>query len=292
MRWIFRLIGLVVVIVLILVGGLFLVPTERIAAIATQQFSQMTGRELRIDGSVRPTLWPNLGARIEGVRIANPDWAEGDAMVTAEAVDVGVDLAALWGGAVRVRGFELSGARVTLERGADGRVNWDFGMGGQAADAAAAPDAGASGGLPAVGIDRAEIRDMTLRYIDRAAGTDIRVEGVTLVLAMPEAGGAADLTLSADTAAGAVTAAMQVGSVENLIAGRVTPLAAHVTGEGTDFRFDGRLGLTPLAAEGRVEGRIARLAPLLALAGQSGAEPLPEAARPLALAGQVDGSEQ
>ena len=284
MRWIFRLLGVVVVLAFLAVAALFLLPTDRIATLAAQQFTAATGRPLNIGGGIRPLFWPSIGARVGTVEIGNAEWSDGTPMITADSLDVGVDLAALWGGALTIRSFNLNGARITLERAADGRVNWDMlGTGGE--QASGSPATGAP--LGAISVDRATITDLSLRFIDRQAGTEFAVDDVDITLTMPDYNGPATMTLSANTAGGAIGADLRLGSVQAMLEGGVTALTARLTGEGSDLTFDGRAGLQPLAAEGRLDGAIARLAPLMALAGQTGPEPLPEGARPLALAGQI-----
>ncbi|WP_461472506.1 AsmA family protein [Pararhodobacter sp.] len=284
MRWIVRLIGLVLVLVVVAVAALFLVPAERIAGLAARQFEAMTGRALTISGPVRPTIWPVIGARIEGVTLANIAGSDAGPMLQAEAIDLGVDLGALIGGGVTVRNFEARGPRIILERDAQGRGNWQFdGLGGSAG----AQDDATAAGLPPVALDRATIIDASLRFIDRQAGTDITLDGIDIDLAMPEAGGAATLRLTATRGSSSATLEAQIASVNALIEGRVVPLAATIRAEGAEIGFDGRAGLSPLAAEGRLNAETSRLAPLLALAGQAGAEPLPDGARPLSLNGQV-----
>ena len=68
MRWIIRVIGALLLIVVIMLGALFLLPGERIARIASEQLSRMTGREVSITGDVGVTLcrcwgWPRAGLR-------------------------------------------------------------------------------------------------------------------------------------------------------------------------------------------------------------------------------------
>ena len=62
MRWVFRLIWVLVVLVGVAVGSLLLLPGDRIANIAADQVKAQTGRVLEISGDVNITLWPVLGA--------------------------------------------------------------------------------------------------------------------------------------------------------------------------------------------------------------------------------------
>lgn len=284
MRWIFRLIGLIVILVVVAVAAIFLVPAERIANLAARQFEASTGRALTISGSVSPTIWPNIGARIEGVTLANVEGSTAGPMLVAESVDLGVDLSALIGGNIAVQRFEVNQPQIILEMDRSGRGNWVFeGMGG----ADAAPTEASSGGMPAISLARALITGASLRYIDHAAGTDITIEGVDIDLAMLDAAGPADLRLSARRGGQTGRIEAQIGSVSSLLAGNVVPISATLSADGSQMSFEGRAGLEPLAAEGRISLESSRLAPALALAGITGAEPLAEGARPLTLGGQI-----
>ncbi|MCB1407483.1 MAG: AsmA family protein [Rhodobacteraceae bacterium] len=286
MRWIVRLIGLLVFLVVVVVAAIFLVPADRIANLAARQFEAATGRALTITGSVSPTIWPSIGARIEGVTLANMSGSDAGPMFTAQSVDLGVNLSALVGGAVSVQRFEVQQPQIILERDANGRGNWVFeGLGG--GEATAPVEGGGSGGLPAISLDRALISNASLRFIDHAAGTDITVDGVDLELTMPDTAGPADLRLTARRGGQTGRIEAHVGSVAGLLAGDVVAIAATLSADGAEARFEGRAGLEPLAAEGRISFEGSRLAPALALAGIAGAEPLPAAARPLTLGGQV-----
>jgi AsmA protein len=283
MRWILRAVGVVVSLVILAAAALFLLPAERIAGLAAGQFQQATGRALTIAGPVRPTVWPNVGARVEGVTIASADWAQGGPLLSAEALDLGVDLSGLIGGDIRVRRFEARGARVILERDAQGRANWVFeglGGGGPAATEGAAPQG-------ALSLDRVEIRDAAIRLIDRAAGLDLSFEGIDADLTLPDLAGPGTLSISGRRDGQAFQADIRIAQVQRFLAGEVTGIALTAQAGEARIGFDGRAGLSPLAAEGRATLQAPALAPLLALAGQAGPEPLPPAARPLDFAGQL-----
>lgn len=282
MRWAFRAVGVVVSLLILGVAGLFLIPAERIAGIAAQQFEAATGRQLTIAGSVRPSIFPVIGARVENVTMANASWAESGPMLQAASVDLGLDLMALIRGTLVVRRFEAHGPRIVIERAADGRLNWLFeGVG----DAAGTPAGGASG-VHGLSLERAQISDASMRFIDRQTGSDMQFEAIELSLAMPQFDGPGDLAMSGRHGGQAFELEAHLGSVAGLLGGEVATLSAVLRAGGVSASFNGRGGLQPLAAEGRVSLEGQGLAPLVALAGGTG-EPLPPGARPLALSGQV-----
>ena len=285
MRWIVRLLGVVLFLVIVAVAALFLVPANRIANLAARQFEAATGRVLTIDGDVTPTFWPVLGARVEQVTLANVAGSDAGPMLVAESVDLGVDLSQLIRGNLVVRRFEARSPQIVLERDANGVGNWNFaGVGDASAPAA---EAGTQASLPPIILDRAQIEGASLRYIDRQAGTDVTVAGVSIDLSMPEPGGAATLRISVDRGGQHAEVNARLGSVQALLAGEVVAVSASIRADGAEGSFEGRAGLEPVAAEGRLSFDIRRLAPALQIAGASGGEPIPDAARPLTLAGQL-----
>jgi len=60
-RWIIRFVLTLIVLAALLVGVLFIVPGERIAAIAAREFETATGRAMKIEGEVRASIYPKLG---------------------------------------------------------------------------------------------------------------------------------------------------------------------------------------------------------------------------------------
>ena len=109
MRWIVALVSAVVLVALLLFGLIALVPTARIAGLAAAEFSRMTGRALTIGGTVRASVWPVLGVRITDVSVANAGWSEEGPMLTADTLALSVDVAALFGGDLRIRALQVDG---------------------------------------------------------------------------------------------------------------------------------------------------------------------------------------
>ena len=141
MRWIFRLIGAVVVIAAIGVGALFFLPGERIAAIAADQITKATGRKVTLSGETRISFYPVLGVATGAVEVANADWSDAGPMLRADSLRIGVKPVALFGGDIRITGLETVAPEIRLERAADGRVNWELGVEGVAPSGQASDDA-------------------------------------------------------------------------------------------------------------------------------------------------------
>jgi AsmA protein len=283
MRWMIRFGFGLAVLVLLALGLLALVPSERIAAAVSAQFEGLTGRKMQLEGEVRPRLWPTLGVTTGPVRIANADWGSDEPLFQAESLSVDVNLGALIGGEVKITGLVAEAPAVNLERAADGRENWVFGASGDGASGGAVPP-------PATGftLDEGTIRNGSIRFADAASGQVTRLEGVDATLSVPDFSG--PFTLKADAVASghAVTLALEGGVFSAFAAGRVVPLAINLAAGGSTVGFDGRGGFSPLAAEGTLTAELGDLPALGGLAGLALSQPGPGLGSDrLALSGQL-----
>jgi AsmA protein len=77
---------------------------------------QALGREVSLSGAVRPTLWPHLGVRAEGVRVGNPEWVTQGPLIAAEALSLRVPWSAVLSGEVLIDEITLVGPQITLVR--------------------------------------------------------------------------------------------------------------------------------------------------------------------------------
>ena len=73
--------------------------------------------------------------------LSNAAWGAAEHMVSASAAEIGVELAALLSGEIKVTTLRLVDPVVALEIGGDGRANWVFGDG-------TGPQGGSSGQTP------------------------------------------------------------------------------------------------------------------------------------------------
>ncbi len=283
MRWVFRLAGALVVLVMLALVALALIPSERVARLATDQFTAVTGRELVIEGSVKPTLWPVLGVETGRVTLANAPWSDSGPMLVAEGLSIRLDLQKLLAGEVRVAGFSLLNPDIVIERGKDGVGNWVFGgsNGGSAT-------AGMAGADTPFTLDLATLRGARLRWINHQSGQRLTVEGLDADLRLPAYDGPLTLSASGTMAGQAMALGADIGTFSAAYRGEVVPLTARLTAGDATIGFDGRAGLVPLAAEGQLDADLGDLSALAALAGLP-PPALPEGfgARSVTLAGKV-----
>lgn len=270
MRWIIRVAMALVVFAAILIGAVFLIPAEKVAGLAAREFSKITGRELVISGSVRPSFYPVLGVKTGPISVANAEWSTEGPLLTAASMEIAVDMAALMRGDVRIKGLQVTDPVIVLERNADGLANWDFRAisdgGGTAGPAT--PGAGAPFTL-----DLAALSGGSLRYIDHAAGTVVEVEAIEAEARVPDFNGAATVTGSARISGQDVAISGTIAEFAPFLAGRLVPVTAAAQAGAADVSFDGRMSLGPMAAEGAVSadlGDLGDMAALFALAGMDG----------------------
>jgi AsmA protein len=270
MRWVFRLIGAIVVLALLAVGAVALMPAERIAALALTRLETLTGRKVTLEGSVRPSLWPVLGVQTGPVTISNADWSGAGPMFRAEGLDISVDLAALIGGDVKITGFQADAPKLLLERAKDGSENWMFGGGNGGTVTTDTPGVGT-----AFTLAKGAINDGTLTFIDHRAGTSLELTDLDLTTAIPDYEGEVSLSLSARRNGQPFTLDATVGAFRSFLDGKVVPLTAQLGAGKASVAFEGRAGWNPMAAEGDLDADLAALAEVAALAG-SPAPALPE----------------
>ncbi|AHE97174.1 AsmA family protein [Thioalkalivibrio paradoxus] len=204
MKWLFRLLGLLgVVVLLAAVVAVYLVATfdpgayrERIE----EQVTEATGREFRLAGDIGLTLFPAIGLRLEGVSLANAPEFGDVPFAEAESVDVAVAVLPLLRRELEVLHIDADGVSVALTREQDGRNNWDD-LVERLAGETAPPDAGTERGDPeravlgdfsVAGVDLTRVR---VEWDDRQAGTRMVLDPANLRLRQFRPGADAPLEL-------------------------------------------------------------------------------------------------
>ncbi|PJE28932.1 AsmA protein [Pseudooceanicola antarcticus] len=280
MRWIMRIIGALVVAVILLAAALLALPGDKIARIAADQIEARTGRAIEISGDTSISYYPVLGVETGPVSLANAPWSDNGPMFRAEALKIGVDLAALLGGDIQIKVLDAEAPQILLERNAEGLANWQI---AGPADAGAPTASQATGG--ALTLETLFVRDARIRYIDARAGADRRLEGLEMTLSLPEARGPAELTLKLAMPGGEITGEGRVERAADFLDGQVSPLSLSFEAPGGTATFDGRGGLAP-EATGRLELSVSDAARLFEVLGE--AADLPAAlSRDLGFAGDV-----
>ncbi|MDA7428188.1 AsmA family protein [Primorskyibacter aestuariivivens] len=265
MKWLFRLIGIVVVLALVAVGSLLLLPGERLARIASDQLSAQLGRKVEITGDVSFSFYPVLGVSTGPVTVANADWAGETPMLRAASAHIGLEALPLLRREVRVKALYADAPDVLLQRDAQGRVNWDFSDGNEPA-----PQSG-SAGLPPVSIEDLRITNGAITYAD-AGSAPVAYRNVDLSLAWPDQAGPADVALTLRPAGEDVSVTARLPRPMDLLAGNgAQPVTAEISTDGGTASFVGNVSLVP-EAQGKLTAELGSTARVLAALGMGGAE--------------------
>jgi len=264
MRWIVRVFVGLVVLVLVAVVTLLLLPSERIAAVVTDRFEKATGRQMTIAGDITPSFWPALGVKIGQVSIANADWTDGQPMVSAEDISVGVDMAALMGGEIKVTEVVIQSPRIRLEKARNGQVNWDLSNGG-----AGGSDGQSSGGIPAFSLDQGTIRDAQISYFDRAAGTAMVLTKTDVDMSLPSFTGPMDVSVKGFLNGEPLDTTLKIESFADLLAGKGKTVGGDVTIGNSSATFGGILALAPVGADMEIDATLKDLAQVFRAIGQA-----------------------
>lgn len=263
MRLLIRAVIAIVAALVLVVGGLLLLPGEKIAGIAADQVEAQTGRRLSFDGKVRISLWPVLGVKTGPVELSNAAWAGADAppMLRAQGLSIGVAAAELLTGEIRVKEITVNAPELNLSTREDGQGNWVFGSDPAPSGAAAT---GESGSLP-LAVERIRLRDASLTYAAFGA-VPIEQKGVDLDLRWPDPAGAAELKLTLRPAGEAVEIDAEIGRFGAFLEGEVASVGATLRTGESRARFDGRASIAG-DASGRVTADLKNTGKVMQAAG-------------------------
>ncbi len=240
LKWVGRVFGFLLLLVVLLVGLVFVLPAERVAQIAADQLKNATGREVVISGDVSLSLWPVLGAKVGAVEVGNADWASGGPMLRAEQAAIGIDASALWRGEIAIRNIEATRPTIRLESRADGRANWEFSDASGAAQIETST--GPESAQQAFSIAMLQITDATLIY--DAEGSDrVRYDGVDLTLDWPEREGGAALKGTLRPRGKPVTLSAQFDRFDRFLAGEARSVDVSLKAASGSARLVGKASL-------------------------------------------------
>ncbi len=125
--------------------------------------SAAAGMEVSVNGRLGVGFFPGLRVTLEDVHIRN----RGTELVTASKARIGIDFLALLRQDVRIRKVVLEHPSITIERGRDGRFNYER------TDAVRSP-------LPDLKLAKISFTDGTFRYVDRQSGKGFEAVGCSL----------------------------------------------------------------------------------------------------------------
>lgn len=115
--------------------------------------SRALGMDVTVEGPLHLSLFPRVHAVLENVRVRNA----GSELVFAEAVNIAIGMRSLFLQELRYDGITLDRARVSIERGRDGRYNFQ-------------KPAGAAAAFHALALERLSFPELVIAYSDKLEG--------------------------------------------------------------------------------------------------------------------------
>ena len=270
-----KLLVVIVVLAVVAGGALFalprLVPMERIEKEVTSRFTAATGRQLSY-GAVRVTVWPNLGLRLNDVKVSNPDWAKDKSMLTLGQMDVSLSARALLQKKVDVQKFILKQPVIALEKAADGRTSWTLKPDAEVKAAVDAPaNAPAQSKTAAdydVSLGEISISDGQITYRDDATGKVETVGNVDINISMPNLQAALNVDGGLDFRGKRVTLALSLDRPFDLVNGKTSPGSVTLKSDVLNADVAGDLSTANTLLKGRVSADISSLPGLIAWLSQ------------------------
>ncbi len=266
MKWLMRILFILVAVVGLVIGALLLMPGDKLGAILAEQVKAETGRDLTFSGDVSISFWPVLGIETGPVTFGNADWAGPEPMLSAQSLSFGVDAVALWAGDIRIKRVFANNPVLRLEY-ANGRGNWELQAATPSPGGGGAPSAAPVNSRP-VTLERLELSDARLIFIENGA-TTWNFEKVNLSAQWPDV--SAPMVMEANMAVpgGTVQVDLKLPDLPAFASGSAAPLQLTMTAPGGQIGFDGRATIAG-EVDGKTEVKTGNTDKMLAAFGQGG----------------------
>lgn len=266
LRWV--LLALVLLIIAVVALPFFL-PTSVYKEQIVEQVRLTTGRELKIDGDLKISVWPALGVEVNKVRFANAAGAQEPDMASMEQMIVGAELWPLLSGSLKVTEVRLVKPVINLEIDKQGRGNWLFEPVAAGTATTAAPSDGAAPPAEAgdLSFQDVELSDGTLTYRDARTGTSQRVDAINASVKLPSLDQAMVFVGGLTWNKEAIKINTEVASPRALSTGGKSALKSKVEGEVMNASFDGEIDAATSEIEGKVDFRTTSARRLASWAG-------------------------
>lgn len=141
---------------------------------------EATGRDLRIDGSIRLSLFPRLELTIADAGLSNPAGFEAPEILAVDRLALVLKILPLLSGKLVVDHLVVDRPVIVLERDAAGKPNWNFDL-----DDAPAGTQGESAQVVEMHLDDVRVGHGTIRYRDPRSATVVELADVGLAISMP-----------------------------------------------------------------------------------------------------------
>ena len=167
LKWIFALVGIVIVLLVIATVVLpMVIDPNNYKEEISDAVAKKTGRDLTIGGEIKWTVFPSIGLELSDVTLDNPDGFGDQPMLDIGEAGISVKFMPLLKRKVEVGEVSMNDVSIYLSRKADGETNWQ-GLGGAGSGDPPSQDSG--GGVSSFAVSGIEISNakVTLDDVDQ-----------------------------------------------------------------------------------------------------------------------------
>jgi len=281
----------IVVLVVIVVGGVaalpFLIDVNSFKPQIEAQAKEALGRDLKLGGPIKLTLWPNIGLETTDVRLANAPGGQAKDMATLKSLVVSVKLMPLLSKNLEIDSFVLNQPVINLEVDKAGKANWELGKPGAPAGKPAAGGGGA-GDLGQVKLGDVRLVDGKISYANLQTGDKHLLDAVNAQVKLPSMESPLAVTGSAVWNKEKVELALNTGPLAKMLAGEKTTVTKKLTTKHLTVDFNGSVTMKQTtAAEGTIAVATPSIKDLAAWAGQPLADVKPNTMGKMSIAGKL-----
>ncbi len=268
-KLLYILVGVVVLFVAAIVAVPLLVDVNDYKDEIVAQVRKQTGRDMAIDGPIKLSVLPSPVVTAENVRLANIAGSPERDMAQIKSLRVSVAALPLLSGTIDVTQVSFVGARIVLERAADGRVNWEFAMAADTNTDSSKKDKSSD----SLAVRDVTVEDGTLIFRDAVANSTLQFDKLDARVRADTLRGPFDARLSFESKGIPVSAELRTGDLR----ASDQPIRLLVKSQGGQAQFDGMAGNLQSAPtlKGKLKAEGDSLALLVqALAAAGGRNPL------------------
>jgi AsmA protein len=180
--FLYIVLGLVVILGGAVIAAPMLISESSMRDMVVTTVKQQTGRDLKIDGTTRFSIFPNLGVEASKVMLSSPEGFGRRRFITMDRINVKLDLISTLTGRPSVESFVLIKPRINLVVDKSGRGNWALDKKTGRGDRGG----GGAGGVNVSNfkIGKFAITDGEFTYDNAQTGAKAIVHGINLNLAM------------------------------------------------------------------------------------------------------------
>ena len=220
--------GILLLLIIACGGAAFYVSTidwNKYKGDIAQKFSELTGKDIKINGSVNISLLPHPSLKAHDVSVYNKG-DEKNALASVKKIDMSVSLASVLEGTPDINSLSLNNAVIWVKQNEKGKLNWSF-SGGEKS-----PDAGKTS------LQTLSLQNATFHYENESADIKFDIKKINAEIQAAEIGGPyrMDGNFIKDNDHFAV--AVGIGSL-NSLDGIETNLSISHPASESYFRFDG-----------------------------------------------------